>query len=124
METDSSGYHCVDYLDEVVISFSAATEQLNHIAVGASPANTDRAAAIAATAALSLNAKYVKLPAGSPAMTSAFRSLHNEIQQNMDRIFVRGGSDIGNTNEAVIVYSLNDAKDMVLVIIAPLSEGH
>ena len=44
-----------------------------------------------------------------------FRALQSEIQRNMERIFIRAGSDVSMTNEAMFVYFLNTKKDMSIV---------
>lgn len=53
-------------------------------------------------------------PAKQQAMV-VFRALQSEIQRNMERIFIRGGSDASMTNEAMFVYFLNTKKDMSIV---------
>jgi hypothetical protein len=67
MQSDGTGYRCEDHLDKIVVVYHADDEkaQINSVTVGALPENTDRAAALAATAALSLNAKFQSLPPAS-----------------------------------------------------------
>ena len=117
MQSDGTGYRCEDHLDHIAVVYYADNEttQINSVTVGSPPENTDHAAAIAAVAALSLNTKYVSLPTASPTGESMFRALQSEIQRNMERIFIRGGSDASMTNEAMFMYFLNTKKDMSLV---------
>jgi hypothetical protein len=96
--------------------------RINSITVGALPENTDRAAALAATAALSLSAKFQSLPSASPAGVKIFRSLQVEIQTKMEHVFVNGGSDLGATKDAMFVYLLNKNRDMSLVMVTPLKK--
>jgi hypothetical protein len=53
MQSDGTGYRCEDHLDKIVVVYHADNEkaQINSVTVGALPENTDRAAALAATAA-------------------------------------------------------------------------
>ena len=117
VQSDGTGYRCEDHLDNIAVVYYADNEttKINSVTIGSPPENTDHAAAIAAVAALSLNTKYVSLPTASPKGTSMFRALQSEIQRNMERIFIRGGSDASMTNEAMFMYFLNTKKDMSLV---------
>jgi hypothetical protein len=121
MQTDGTGYLCNDSLNDISIMYYAAEEsaRINHIAVGANPGDTLQAASIAAVAALSLNKKYLKIQSGTPAMAAAFGTLRDIIQNNMERIFVRGGSSFDNTDGAFLLYSINNNKSMAIVAITP-----
>jgi hypothetical protein len=112
--TTAPGSAWVDHI-AVVYYADNETTQINSVTVGPPPENTDHAAAIAAVAALSLNTKYVSLPTASPTGESMFRALQSEIQRNMERIFIKGGSDASMTNEAMFVYFPNTKKDMSII---------
>lgn len=124
MQSDGTGYRCEDHLDKIVVVYYADNEkaQINSVTVGALPENTDRAASIAATAALSLNAKFQSLPPTSPTVLKIFRSLQVEIQTKMERVFVSGGSDLSATKDAMFIYALNNKRDMSLVRVTPLKK--
>jgi hypothetical protein len=124
MQSDGTGYRCEDHLDKIVVVYCADNEktQINSVTVGALPENTDRAAALAATAALSLNAKFQSLPPASPTVLKIFRSLQVEIQTKMERVFVSGGSDLGATKDAMFIYLSNNNRDMSLVRVTPLKK--
>lgn len=102
LQTDNTGYRCEDHLDNIV--------------------DTAQAAAVAAMATLSLNAKYNSIPKESPIVTKLFHSLQSEIQTKLERIFVSGGSDISTTKDAMLVFQINKKKDMVLVSVVPLTK--
>jgi len=124
MQSDTTGYRCEDRLDRIVVVYYADNEKtrINSVTVGAPPEDTEHAAAIAAVAALSLNAKYLSLPAESPTAVKIFRSLQVEIQKKMERVFVSGGSDIDMTKETMFMYLLNNNKDMALVRVTPFKD--
>lgn len=121
-ESGGTGYRCEDHLDKIVVVYHANNEkaQINSVTVGALPENTDRGAALAPTAALSLNAKFQSLPPASPTVLKIFRSLQVEIRAKMESVFVSGGSDTGSTKDAMLIYSSNENRDMSLVMIIPL----
>ena len=116
-QSDGTGYRCEDHVDRIAVVYYADNEttRINSITVGAAPENTDRAAVIAAGIALSLNTKFVSLPTASPIVATMLLTLQSEIQRNMDRIFISGGSDVSMTNDAMFVYFLNTKKDMSIV---------
>ena len=116
-QTDGTGYRCEDHAGNVVLAYYADNEtaRINSVTVGASPENANVAALIAAGTALSLNTKFVSLPTASPRGEAMLLALQSEIQRNMDRIFISGGSDVSVTNDAMFVYFLNTKKDMSLV---------
>jgi hypothetical protein len=120
-EDDKTGYRCADRLDGIVVVYSAENEntRINAVTVGSSPENSQKASSLAATATLSLNAKFAALPEGSPAGQKMFLGLMREIQGKMDSIFVRGGSDVSMTNDAMLLFMLNNDKDMAIVRVVP-----
>jgi hypothetical protein len=40
----------------------------------------------------------------------------------MDHVFVRGGTDLSMSKEAMFMYGLNNNKDMCLVMVTPLTK--
>jgi len=124
MQSDGTGYKCEDRLDAILVWYYADNKEtkINAITIGCLPDNTDRAAAIAATAALSLNAKFQSLPNESPIGTKTFRSLHDEIQAKLESVFVSGGSDLQLTKDAMLMFMANNNKDMTIVRVVPLEK--
>jgi hypothetical protein len=124
LQTDNTGYRCEDHLDKIVVAYWSDDEnsKINNVTVGTLPDNTAQAAAVAAMATLSLNAKYNSIPKESPILTKLFRSLQSEIQTKLEHIFVSGGSDISTTKDAMLVFQINKNKDMVLVSVVPLTK--
>jgi hypothetical protein len=100
---DKTEYRCSDRLDGIVVVYSADNEKtrINSVTVGSSPEDSQKASSLAATAALSLNAKSIALPQGSPIGQKMFLGMIREIQGKMDSIFVRGGSDVSMTNDSM-----------------------
>ncbi len=105
LQTDNTGYRCEDHLDKIVVAYWSDDEnsKINNVTVGTLPDNTAQAAAVAAMATLSLNAKYNSIPKESPILAKLFRSLQSEIQTKLERIFESGGSDISTTKDAMLV---------------------
>jgi hypothetical protein len=124
MQSDGTGYRCVDHLDTIIVVYYAENEKtpINTVTVVASLENTEQAAAIATVVALSLNPKYLSLPTESPTGKKIFRSLQDEIQTKMEHVFVHGGSDLSMSKEAMFMYGLNNNKDMCLVMVTPLTK--
>jgi hypothetical protein len=75
MQSDGTGYRCVDHLDTIIVVYYAENEKtpINTVTVVASLENTEQAAAIATVVALSLNPKYLSLPTESPTGKKIFR---------------------------------------------------
>jgi len=117
MQTDKSGYRCEDHVDRVIVVYYSDTENanLNAITVGATPEDTELGASIATTAERSLSPQASSIQAD----TAQFLALRNEIKTKMETIFVRGGSDISLTKNAMLMFMLNNAKDMVIVRVVP-----
>jgi|ERR1700730_9283666 len=120
-EMETNGYRCEDHADGVVVVYYSDSENLNinSITIGSTPEDTELASSIAATAAFSLNAQNASLQEDAKKLSV----LRNDINSKMETVFVRGGSDISFTKYAMLMFMMNNAKDMVLVRVVPSDIG-